>query len=375
MRHALMMLMIAGGWVSAGSDDLTVGDRAPDLKIEHWLKGKEVSVFVPGRVYVVEFWATWCAPCVASMEHLSNLQMRYTSRGVTIIGVTDEPLQKVVAFLVSPSKSGAGLQHDRTRFALASDPDRSTHDAYLEAAGVEAIPIAFVVGKRGLVEWVGHPKNLDAVLEAVVEDRWDRAAARIKYLARQKSTREFREATEKLSAAIDAHSWDEALTLLDQIITGGHETYIPTKFGLLLSLAKRRDAAYEYGVEVMAQAWEDDPWLLYQLAWIVTGHDKFPVREGDRDLEFALKAAERAVKLTNETDCSMLSMLANVHAARTEWNDAVRRQASAVRLLEEIQTKVSDDELADYEAELASMRTKLEVYRSRAERAPSGGAP
>lgn len=38
---------------------LNIGDKAPKLEIEHWLKGDEVVEFEEGKVYMVEFWATW----------------------------------------------------------------------------------------------------------------------------------------------------------------------------------------------------------------------------------------------------------------------------------------------------------------------------
>src|SRR5262249_43056309 len=78
--------------VAAGADDhrpaasLKVGDPAPALKVSRWLQGKEVKKFEPGQVYVVEFWATWCGPCIAAMPHLAELQARYKGKGVTVIG-------------------------------------------------------------------------------------------------------------------------------------------------------------------------------------------------------------------------------------------------------------------------------------------------
>jgi thiol-disulfide isomerase/thioredoxin len=53
---------------------LTGRDPAPPLKVSKWLKGEEVKRFEPGKVYVVEFWATWCGPCIAFMPHLAELQ-------------------------------------------------------------------------------------------------------------------------------------------------------------------------------------------------------------------------------------------------------------------------------------------------------------
>jgi tetratricopeptide (TPR) repeat protein len=46
----------------------------------------------------------------------------------------------------------------------------------MEAAGQNGIPTCFIVGKTGLVEWIGHPMEMDDTLEQVVTDKWDRAA-------------------------------------------------------------------------------------------------------------------------------------------------------------------------------------------------------
>ncbi len=68
---------------------LSIGDNAPAISVDHWVKGGAIDGFEDGQVYVMEFWATWCGPCVSSMPHLSGLQDEYGDR-VKIIGVSSE---------------------------------------------------------------------------------------------------------------------------------------------------------------------------------------------------------------------------------------------------------------------------------------------
>ncbi|MGX5806398.1 TlpA disulfide reductase family protein, partial [Bradyrhizobium sp. Arg314] len=60
---------------------------APAIKVESWLRGEPLAAFQPGKVYIVEFWATWCGPCVAAMPHLMQLQEKYKDSGLEVIGV------------------------------------------------------------------------------------------------------------------------------------------------------------------------------------------------------------------------------------------------------------------------------------------------
>src|SRR5579871_1011252 len=147
---ALGVLIAAGSAVSqerAGS--LKVGDPAPPLKAGKWFQGAEVKEYEKGKVYVVEFWATWCGPCIVMMPHLSEIQTKLKDKGVTVIGFSardpgDTPsnnLESVTAFV---AKRGPKLKYT---FAYADD--RNTYNAFMAAAGRNGIPCTFVVGKDG----------------------------------------------------------------------------------------------------------------------------------------------------------------------------------------------------------------------------------
>jgi thiol-disulfide isomerase/thioredoxin len=209
------------------TDVLTIGSPAPALDIEHWLSDgrgtfKPVTAFEKDKVYVVEFWATWCGPCIQAMPHLAQTQREYANRGVQMITVSDEELDTVQAFLQRPLPAGAAAASGdpdaqtygelTSVYSLTTDPDGSSYEAYMEAARQGGIPTAFVVGKTGLIEWIGHPMEMDPVLAAVVGDSWDRDGYRSQFQQQQAAVL----AMEKLREALSLRKFDEAVTLIEQ---------------------------------------------------------------------------------------------------------------------------------------------------------------
>ena len=80
----------------------TSATPAPPLKVAEWVKGNKVAAFEPGKTYVVEFWATWCGPCLATIPHLTELAHKYKDKGVQFIGVDvwEEDIKEVAPFLL-----------------------------------------------------------------------------------------------------------------------------------------------------------------------------------------------------------------------------------------------------------------------------------
>src|SRR5436305_5946962 len=109
MRLLFLAAVILGMAGLAHADDkkadtsLKVGDPAPKLKADKWLQGNEVKEFAKDKVYVVEFWATWCGPCIAIMPHVAEMQAEYKDKGVTFIGYSakdpNNDMEKVTAFV------------------------------------------------------------------------------------------------------------------------------------------------------------------------------------------------------------------------------------------------------------------------------------
>ena len=188
LRYSLVAVTLLTAAASPTTADeekiLTIGSPAPALNVEHWVSNgngafKPVTSFKDGNVYVVEFWATWCGPCIASMPHLVEVQKKFAEKGVQIVSISDEDLPTVQGFLAKPVRGatdGQTYAQLTSAYCLTTDPDRSVASDYMEAAGQNGIPTCFIVGKSGAVEWIGHPMQMDGPLEAVVSDKWDREA-------------------------------------------------------------------------------------------------------------------------------------------------------------------------------------------------------
>ena len=191
-----LLIVLTSGLSSTFGQELKIGDRAPSLDVEHWLsdhggKYPHVESFKSGKIYVVEFWATWCSPCIAAMPEIKKLQTEYAGSGVQVISISDEPLAIVKKFLKQKVPGRSGTYGELTSsYCLTTDPDGSVYKDYMEAAGQNGIPTGFLVGKSGVIEWIGHPLELEEVLKKVIAGKWDRVAYAKRMEISQKAERD-----------------------------------------------------------------------------------------------------------------------------------------------------------------------------------------
>jgi thiol-disulfide isomerase/thioredoxin len=132
-----------------------VGERLPPLHVGEWIlrAPPDPVAWGDGKVYVLDLWGTWCAPCVKNIPTLTKLQAAYRKRGLVVIGYSWEKPATIRAFV---EKMG-----NRMDYSVVSDPKEVTLDALNRREAVESFPYAFLVDRDGTVVWAGHPHNDD----------------------------------------------------------------------------------------------------------------------------------------------------------------------------------------------------------------------
>jgi peroxiredoxin len=197
MKISILCILFFSGVMLCGAP-LKVGSKAPEIKVEKWLKGGPITL-ADGKgknIYVVEFWATWCPPCRRSIPHLSKLQEKYKDKGLVVVGISKEALAVVEPFVKSQKEMN---------YNVGSDPKGDTYSAYME--GIGGIPNAFIINKDGLIVWSGHPFVVEKVLDKVMDGTFDLA-----------KTQRIAELQKKLQDAMQSKDIDAGMKVSQEIL-------------------------------------------------------------------------------------------------------------------------------------------------------------
>lgn len=115
---------------------LALGDTVPNFTLRDD-DGKVVALAdFRGKIVVLNFWATWCPPCIEEMPSLKHFAERYAERGVEVIGVSlDE----------DPDAYRAFLADHQINFLTLRNPSRAVSDQY----GTFKLPETYIIGREG----------------------------------------------------------------------------------------------------------------------------------------------------------------------------------------------------------------------------------
>lgn len=222
---------------------LKIGDQAPPVQYAKWIKGTPVSSFANDKLYVVEFWATWCGPCKEMMPHLSEMAKKYQNK-VTFasfdIWESRKPTETYDDVLKRASSFVAEMGNKMAYNVGADTKDGDMAKNWMTASGQSGIPASFII-KNNKIIWIGHPIKLDSTLEVVLSGKYNMQAYADNF---NKKTSARVDENEKEKAELKPYTdamadkdYPKALTELDKAIPKlptMTNVLLYTKFSLLL---------------------------------------------------------------------------------------------------------------------------------------------
>ncbi len=314
-----------------------IGDKAPAVTVAKWIT--EEPPALPGkegasqRVFLVEFWATWCPPCLKSIPHLAELQKKHRKGGLVILGISNEEPETIKAFIKSKMKMP---------YFVGNDDEMKTTSDWTD--DIQTIPHAFLVNKSGIVVWSGNPLDMavmDKVIEQVLAGKYDLEAAKSAAATQEK----FKVLLMELNAARTTHNEQEIFKILDRMIAlRPHELHPYLIKRESLREFKRESEIAEVEAKIEA-TFKDDNLALRLIVQIEQNKDL-----AQRNPGLMLRCVLRANKLSQGRDPDTLAALAYVQCELGMVDADIQSQAEAVAL-------GAEDMLPNYKKTLAYYKT------------------
>lgn len=130
-----MLLTLSGCY--SGTRPARIGTAAPDFTVKDATRTVTLSQF-KGQIVVLNFWATWCPPCIEEMPSLVQMQQRMKSKGVTVLAVSVD---------VDEGSYRRFLRDHNVNLLSVRDPDQKSNALY----GTFKYPETYVIDRSGVV--------------------------------------------------------------------------------------------------------------------------------------------------------------------------------------------------------------------------------
>jgi cytochrome c biogenesis protein CcmG, thiol:disulfide interchange protein DsbE len=132
---SLLLLVLSGCY--SGTRPPRIGSQAPDFTVQDSQTKVTLSQF-RGQIVVLNFWATWCAPCVEEVPSLVEMQRRMKSKGVTVLAVSVD---------VDEDAYKSFIKDHNVTLLTVRDPSQKTNQLY----GTFKFPETYVIDRQGIM--------------------------------------------------------------------------------------------------------------------------------------------------------------------------------------------------------------------------------
>jgi len=136
---------------SFAQSNIKIDSKAPEINITNWVSNIPKDKKLDDKYIVLEFWATWCGPCIAAVPHMNDLQAQINHPDLVFISITDEPINKV----------NRTIEKIDFKSIVVSDTTKQTQLNFGDGkSGLDAYPLTVLINNQGIIKWIGEPKQL-----------------------------------------------------------------------------------------------------------------------------------------------------------------------------------------------------------------------
>jgi hypothetical protein len=279
---------------------------------------------------------------------------------VTVIGVSvweTQPGETGTDYIAKVEKFVTNMGEKMEYNVAADTGEGDMAKTWMEASGSQGIPTAFVVGKTGKIEWIGHPmEGLDQVVADVYAGTYDASKAEAIRAAAEKKMADRQEAMMKVMQLNEEGKAAEALAELDKIAAG--ETDDDAKLELSVTrfmLLSKSDeaAATKLAKELSEGAAKENAQMLYAMSSMMLEGTDFKTPDYALVVSMATKAAELHRKENDNKDHpALLSLVAKAQFKSGNVDGAIASQEAAIKLIDEMGPGVPEEAKTDFKAAL-----------------------
>ncbi|GAK88686.1 hypothetical protein JCM19297_3199 [Nonlabens ulvanivorans] len=143
-----------------GQENLNLGEKAPGINITEWIANVPENKDLGNKFKVLEFWTTWCGPCLGAVPHMNELAKEFGDE-ILFLSITNE----------SPEKVNRTLKRMEFLSTVVTDQTSYTQQEYGDGKSeYTALPMTVLIDDENIIKWIGQPQMLDRdILESLLD--------------------------------------------------------------------------------------------------------------------------------------------------------------------------------------------------------------